>query len=35
MKETIYSDKLNDILSASQFEDCNGESNDLKIRADK
>ena len=32
MKQTTYSDKLNEILSSSQFEPRNGESDDLSIR---
>ena len=35
MKQTTYSDKLNEILSSSQFEPRNGESDDLTIRTDK
>ena len=29
IKQTTYSDKLNGILSANQFENCNAESDDL------
>ena len=35
MKQTTYSDKLNEILSSSQFEPRNGESDDLTIRTEK
>ena len=31
MKQTTYSDKLNEILSSSQFKPRNGESDDLTI----
>ena len=34
MKQT-YSDKLNEILSSSQFEPPNGESDDLTLRTEK
>ena len=35
MKQTTYSDKLNEILSSSQFEPRKGESDDLTLRAEK
>ena len=35
MKQTTYSDKLNEILSSSQFEPRNGESDDVTIRTEK
>ena len=35
MKQTTYSDKLNEILSSSQFEPRNGESDDLTTRTEK
>ena len=35
MKQTIYSDELNEILSSSQFEPRNGENDDLTIRTEK
>ena len=35
MKQTTYSDKLNKILSSSQCEPHNGESDDLTIRTEK
>ena len=35
MKQTTYSDKLNQILSSGQFEPRNGESDDLTIRTEK
>ena len=35
MKQTTYSDKLNEIMSSSQFEPRNGESDDLTIRTEK
>ena len=35
MKQTTYLDKLNKILSSSQFEPCNGESDDLTIKTEK
>ena len=35
MKQKTYSDKLNEILSSSQFEPHNGESDDLTIRTEK
>ena len=35
MKQTTYSDNLNEILSSSQFEPRNGESDDLTIRTEK
>ena len=35
MKQTTYSDKLNEILSSSQFEPRNGESDDLTIITEK
>ena len=35
MKESNYSDKLIEILSASQFEARNGESDDLIIKTEK
>ena len=35
MKQTTYSDKLNEILSTSQFEPRNEESDDLTIRTEK
>ena len=35
MKQTTYLDKLNEILSSSQFEPCNGEIDDLTTRTEK
>ena len=35
MKQLTYSDKLIFILSASEFEACDGESDDLTIRKEK
>ena len=35
MKHITYSDKLNEILSSSQFEPGNGESDDLTIKTEK
>ena len=34
MKQTIYSDKLNEILSSSQFEPRSGESDNLTIKTE-
>ena len=35
MKQTTNSDKLNEILSSSQFEPHNGESDDLTIKTER
>ena len=35
MKNTIYSDKLREILNASQFEARNGKSDDLTTKTEK
>ena len=35
MKQTIYSDKLKEILSSSQFEPCNGQSDAITIKTEK
>ena len=35
MKQTTYSDKLNEILNSTQFEPRNGENDDLTIRTEK
>ena len=35
MKQTTYSDKLNEILSSSHFEPRNGQSDDITIKTEK
>ena len=35
LKQTTYSDKLNEILGSSQFETRNGKSDDLTVRTQK
>ena len=35
IKQTTYSDKLKEILSSSQFEPRNGQSDDLTIKTEK
>ena len=35
MKQTIYSDKVNEILSTGQFEARNGKNDDLTFKTEK